>query len=726
MATYSAQNTSFKIPDKNQLFVDPQEMNQNLPENVFVRSGNTVRNLNLRSLGESILGAGKFSTNEILDAGKNYFEQQTGTKLSSLQRQNLADVNSAFGRGALSGIGGQLNPIDFSGFKSLLGQPVGGGDVSVSLGSEGNPFGATTKIDGQLVNQSPTLTDVLKAPLAQPNFAVPTPNIPSAINRDSLSTAPANSYIPTSSYTSASGIYPTSTLQGLAPTPELTETGKRAQSVIDKLQGLNTSLEGRSAYRTGQESAFGVDSAQRTIQDLNAQLTQLKNESAAIPLQLQQGAAERGVTTPLLGAQQNSRLRTNAIAALGVSSLMAAAQGQLANAQSLADKAVAQKYDPIEEQIASATANLNLILQSPQYSAEQKAQAQAQLEIQKAKEQVVADARSREQDVQKIAVTAAANTQSFVPTGQYQTPSQALQAIQNATSPVVAQQLAAQLFPKQGDKQVLGSATTGYFTYDPITGQTKPIGGGGSGGGVTGNPPVPGVQTLTRDQFRTQLENQRGQSLMPSVVDAEYKKYLGSNQTAESIESGSLYDQVKNRRVDLTALPAEQKKSALEEFARRGELIPRPLSQAEKNAQDDAVSGLDALRQIRDLANSGDLPLVRSYIFGDTAAGRLAGTSQFETLAKEVTDIKTRIRTGAALNDQEITFYASQRPAYGDNDADIKKKLDQLEGFYLGMAGLPVTVISPQGQAFNFDDLFDSKQRLGLREAIKSGWTLSY
>jgi hypothetical protein len=81
----------------------------------------------------------------------------------------------------------------------------------------------------------------------------------------------------------------------------------------------------------------------------------------------------------------------------------------LASAQTKADKAVAAKYDPIQEQITAATNNLNLILKSPDYSLADKNRAQAQLDVQKQKQDALDKAKQDTKDVNAVALEAAKN-----------------------------------------------------------------------------------------------------------------------------------------------------------------------------------------------------------------------------------------------------------------------------------------------------------------------------
>lgn len=200
-----------------------------------------------------------------------------------------------------------------------------------------------------------------------------------------------------------------------------------------------------------------------------------------------------------------------------------------------------------------------------------------------------------------------------------------------------------------------------------------------------------------------------------------------ANQNVGGAYGDSLYQQVKTRSVDFNTLPADTKKAVLAEFASRGETMPRPLTTVEKAASNDAISALGAVDDIETFLNKNKGALATNFFLGDTIGGRIMGNSQLINNIKEATDVKTRIRTGAALNASEVQFYGSQAPAFGDSAADITKKLNNLKGFYAGMAGVPVTVVSPDGKsAVVFDDLFNNKQRLGLRKAISGGYSLSY
>lgn len=271
-------------------------------------------------------------------------------------------------------------------------------------------------------------------PYLTPTVAPATPDTINSAN--TTPTAPIPYVTPTPTPT-----YPVATLT--TPTPvTLTPSENSAQSLTSQIEDLDTSLEGKSADQTADEASVGLPALEATQNDLGSQLDSLKNEAQAIPLQLQQDATGRGITAAALGVQQTARLRTNAIAALGVSSLISASQGQIANAQAQVDKMVAQKYDPIQAQIDAATANLKLITSSPEYTEEEKSQAQDQLNAQAAKQAVLDKAKANDTAVQNTAISAAQNISTFKATSDYPTAGAALKAIAAAPDPASAQAIA--------------------------------------------------------------------------------------------------------------------------------------------------------------------------------------------------------------------------------------------------------------------------------------------
>ena len=189
----------------------------------------------------------------------------------------------------------------------------------------------------------------------------------------------------------------------------LTQPEKQASDLSTRLQALNDSLVGKSAFQNDQETEAGIPQLRTTQNDLKTQLLQLTNEAKAIPNQLQLDATGRGVTAGGLAPIQSGALRENAIKALNVSSLLDATNGLLASAQDKVDRAAKAKYDPIQEEIDAATKNLDLILKSPNATVADKNRANAQLQLQKQKQDQLDQDKQNTKDVNAVALEAAKN-----------------------------------------------------------------------------------------------------------------------------------------------------------------------------------------------------------------------------------------------------------------------------------------------------------------------------
>lgn len=188
---------------------------------------------------------------------------------------------------------------------------------------------------------------------------------------------------------------------------QLTESEQQAQGLTEDLQGLNQQLLGESEFRTAQEDARGLEEKLTAQTALESRLGGLRREALAIPLQLQEEARGRGITKAGLQPLQTARLRTNAIASLGVASQLEATRGNIELANSLVDRAVAAKYDPVREKIEAHTANLDLIINSPKFSLEQQNRAEKRKAIEDARMRELERAENDERARREFAVTGA-------------------------------------------------------------------------------------------------------------------------------------------------------------------------------------------------------------------------------------------------------------------------------------------------------------------------------
>lgn len=281
---------------------------------------------------------------------------------------------------------------------------------------------------------------------------------------------------------------PVSSIDKLDSTPPVVATPQeeKATDLTKRLQELNERLVGKSVYRSEQETAQNIPELMKTQTDLSARLKTIQNEALAIPIQLQQEATGRGITTGGLRPLETARLRENAIQALGVSSLLESSRGNLTLAQDLVDKAVAQKYGPIEEEISAKTKNLELIIKSPEYTLADKNRAQAQLDIQEKKKTEVALSKANQEEIWKVATTASANGADFVSDGkpEHATLAQTLNAISKAKTKEEALQIATDTgltgkakttqIVEVGGRKVLIDSSTGKTIKDLGASDIKP------------------------------------------------------------------------------------------------------------------------------------------------------------------------------------------------------------------------------------------------------------
>jgi len=208
---------------------------------------------------------------------------------------------------------------------------------------------------------------------------------------------------------------------------QATASEQKMSGLSEQLKELYGSQVGRSALQTSANRQFGVDTARQGINDLTAQLQGLRAEALAIPLNLQNQSA--GITTGVLNTMTDAQLRTNAVKALNVQSLLAASQGQLANAQALADQAVAQKFDPIKEEIDAIERQLEIIKADPNTTREQQNRADRQRALQEERKRQLETDEANEKEVYNIGLTAlkyGADIQTVQRIQQAKTPQEAI------------------------------------------------------------------------------------------------------------------------------------------------------------------------------------------------------------------------------------------------------------------------------------------------------------
>ena len=223
----------------------------------------------------------------------------------------------------------------------------------------------------------------------------------SVINADALKPSAGSQF----QYSGSPSLYPVGSIDPFG----LSGPEQQAQGIFSDIYKLNESLYGQSAFKTQKEGEFDISGLTKTQKELSSKIKSLQKEALAIPLQLQQDVTGKGVTKGGLAPIEKGKLYANAVQALQTSALLEAANGNLTLAMDQVDKAVAQKYDPIKEQIAVKMANLELIMKSPEYTNAEKKKAQAQIAAQNAQALKIQTQEGNMKAAQAMASAAIAN-----------------------------------------------------------------------------------------------------------------------------------------------------------------------------------------------------------------------------------------------------------------------------------------------------------------------------
>jgi uncharacterized glyoxalase superfamily protein PhnB len=135
---------------------------------------------------------------------------------------------------------------------------------------------------------------------------------------------------------------------------QITQTNPAEQTADDLIQrilGTSQKLGGKTEAQLQAENTSGLPQFQTQLRDITSQLGGLQKEALAIPLQIQQESQGRGVTAGGVAPIQTGRLRENAIKSLSLSAIAETLQGNIANAQATADRAVQLEFAPLENEL---------------------------------------------------------------------------------------------------------------------------------------------------------------------------------------------------------------------------------------------------------------------------------------------------------------------------------------------------------------------------------------
>jgi hypothetical protein len=107
----------------------------------------------------------------------------------------------------------------------------------------------------------------------------------------------------------------------------------------------------------------------------------------------------------------------------------------------------------------------------------------------------------------------------------------------------------------------------------------------------------------------------------------------------------------------------------------------KPLSEEAKKNQANVESGLKALQTVRSELFDAKGNIRTSILL----RSKVGMARQYTSALNEMKDVIARLRTGAALTENEEKFYTSQLPGLRDNKDTIKSKLQRFEQLFQGI-----------------------------------------
>jgi len=271
------------------------------------------------------------------------------------------------------------------------------------------------------------------------------------------------------------------TVDSTVPDLALTEQEKRQSDLSKQIQDLTNGLLGQVQYQSEQELAQGLPGLKETQKSISKQILALQADTKNIPEQLQAESVGRNRTIAGIAPLETARLRDNSLKANILGAQLAASQLDVASAEEYVQKALKIKYGPIEEEIKVKKANLQMIIDDPNTSLQDKNRAKKQKEAQDKIEKAEAQNKDTENKIYNILIEAAKNGADAV----------TQKRIKEAKSPADAIAAAGRFISDQNksSSSIVGSAATGYLQFNPATGKYDiPVKTGGSTS--SGNDPL--------------------------------------------------------------------------------------------------------------------------------------------------------------------------------------------------------------------------------------------
>lgn len=135
------------------------------------------------------------------------------------------------------------------------------------------------------------------------------------------------------------------------------EARNKQMSESGAIADLTRMAGGKLQERANLAQTSGENDLLKQLSNINVEAQGLAREKTAIPLQLQEQSANRGVTLGGIAPIQEAALRSNALKSLELGQRAAIAQGNYEVAKSLADQQIEAKYAQVDAEIAAKKIN---------------------------------------------------------------------------------------------------------------------------------------------------------------------------------------------------------------------------------------------------------------------------------------------------------------------------------------------------------------------------------
>ena len=459
----------------------------------------------------------------------------------------------------------------------------------------------------------------------------------------------------------------TSKLDTTIPQLQVTPQEKTQSDLIKRIQAINESLVGKSAYQAEQEKIQGEPELQKIQTDLSSRLKALQSEALAIPLQLQEQFAGRGVTTGGLAPIQAGALRQNAIQSLGISALLEASKGNILLAQEQVARAVQTKYGALEEEQKAKLANLDLLIKDPATTIADKNRAIILQAIENKKTADLAFAKKNEEETRTKALEYASVADSLTLDKMMKSES-ALKVVQIARSKGLI--TPAEAKAKAELERIKSQTAKDYAEAQKILIEAKQV-------GVIGPEELVAFAGQLASTGKTPTGLPKGTFGAVSQLAKEMPKQKGA---VIDVNTGVKPD-ISDAKIDGFAVLLDISKKA------------EQLKELDKKRIGGVVSG------------------TLGKVFGATSQ------QQYIDLRTEIIDLLARARTGAALTVSEEKFYASQLPSRFSEPLglgiDTQKRIENFASKIKGTLDTKLTANSAVIVGFSKIKLGDNEYTVG-------------